>query len=292
MKVSTNNSSNSLTFSPQRYEAVHLKLIESTQNNDLSILQRFEPHSLLEQNTAALMDRMDSKFLLPIKDFNPLMEAISSNYSILSLNGRRIFHYQTTYFDNKERRFYLDHHNGKLNRHKVRFRRYVESNIGYMEVKFKNNNKRTIKQRIPMDCILPDQVKVNDFIKEILGYSTNFETALFVNYQRITLLNNSSKERITIDLNLSFRNAINQVQSIQDKVFIIEIKQAKKAILSPCRQQLKALGYHDINFSKYCIGSVLTHTKNNDIKPLKSNRFKNVLRRLNKLNTYTVHNTK
>ena len=157
-----------------------------------------------------------------------------------------------------------------------------------MEIKFKNNNKRTIKQRIPMDCILPDQIRVNEFIRETLGYSTKFETALFVNYQRITLLNNSSnKERITIDLNLSFGNAIDQTQSIQDKVFIIEIKQDRKTLSSPCRQQLKARGYHDLNFSKYCIGSVLTNTNNNDksIKPLKSNRFKNVLRQLNKLNS-------
>jgi len=288
MKVAINNISHAITLVPKQYEAAHLKLIKSTQGNDLAILQKFEAHSLFEQNSASLMDRMDSKYLLPMKDFNSLMQDIAPNYSILNSGGRRIFHYQTTYFDNKQRSFYLDHHNGKLNRYKVRFRRYVESDMGYMEIKFKNNNKRTIKQRIPMDCILPDQIRVNEFIRETLGYSTKFETALFVNYQRITLLNNSSnKERITIDLNLSFRNAIDQTQSIQDKVFIIEIKQDRKAVSSPCRQQLKARGYHDLNFSKYCIGSVLTNTNNNDksIKPLKSNRFKNVLRQLNKLNS-------
>mgnify|MGYP000676629618 CR=1 FL=1 len=288
MKVAIKNISHAITLAPKQYEAAHLKLIKSTQGNDLAILQDFEAHSLSEQNSASLMDRMDSKYLLPMKDFNSLMQDIASNYTILNSGGKRIFHYQTTYFDNKQRRFYLDHHNGKLNRYKVRFRRYVESNMGYMEVKFKNNNKRTIKQRIPMDCILPDQIRVNEFIRETLGYSTKFETALFVNYQRITLLNNSSnnKERITIDLNLSFRNAIDQTQSIQDKVFIIEIKQDRKAVSSPCRQQLKARGYHDLNFSKYCIGSVLTNTNNNDesMKPLKSNRFKNVLRQLNKFN--------
>ena len=283
--MSANCLSKTIKLEPQQYEAAHLKLITNTKKTDLSVLQNFKSHSLLEQNTAALMNRIDSKYLLPVKEFSYFMQSLIDNYSILSSGGNRIFSYQTTYFDNKEKRFYLDHHNGKLNRYKVRFRRYVESDIGYMEIKFKNNKKRTIKQRIPMDCVLPDQVKINNFIQETLGYTDNFETTLFVNYQRITLLNNNSQERITIDLNLSFRNATDQVQSIQDKVFIIEIKQDKKSALSPCRERLKTLGYNDLNFSKYCIGSILTTDNNKDVKRIKFNRFKSVLHQLDKLNT-------
>jgi hypothetical protein len=283
--MSTNCLSKTIKLEPKQYEAAHLKLIQETKTNDLSVLKHFTSHSLAEQSSAALMNRIDSKYLLPISEFSHLMHELSNNYSILSSGGNRIFNYQTTYFDNKERRFYLDHHNGKLNRYKVRFRRYVESDMGYMEIKFKNNKKRTIKQRIPMDCVLPNQLKVNAFIKEILGYTDEFETALFVNYQRITLLNNISQERITIDLNLSFRNAADQVQSIQDKVFIIEIKQDVKSLSSPCRKRLKILGYNDLNFSKYCIGSVLTKNSQRDKKIIKYNRFKNVLRQLDKLNS-------
>ena len=273
-----------ITLEPKEYEVSHLALVKNTKAKDLAILKTFRQHSLTQQNTAALMDRVDSKYLLPIDLFIPLMAAISEDYSILNAYGQQIFSYQTTYFDNKERKFYRDHHNGKLNRYKVRYRRYVESDMGYMEVKFKNNQKRTIKQRIPMDCILPNQIQINDFVESTLGYSTELETALFVNYQRITLLNERNLERITLDLNLSFRNASGSTESIQDKVFIVEIKQDRKPFPSSCRNFIKHHGYHTINFSKYCMGSVLTH-KGDDPSPLKYNRFKPVLRRLEKINT-------
>jgi hypothetical protein len=272
------------TLEPKKYEVSHLALVNNTKTKDLAILKTFRQHSLTQQNTAALMDRVDSKYLLPIDLFNPLMAAISEDYSILNAYGQQIFSYQTTYFDNKERKFYRDHHNGKLNRYKVRYRRYVESDMGYMEVKFKNNQKRTIKQRIPMDCIFPNQEQINDFVESTLGYSTELETVLFVNYQRITLLNERNLERITLDLNLSFRNASGSTESIQDKVFIVEIKQDRKPFPSSCRNFIKRHGYHTINFSKYCMGSVLTH-KSDDTSPLKYNRFKPALRRLEKINT-------
>ncbi|MFT4907517.1 MAG: hypothetical protein ACI978_001600 [Oleispira sp.] len=280
----TNTLEYPLILDPKQYEASHLALVKNTQDKDMFILKEFEQHSLTQQNTAALMNRVDNKYVLPIELFNPLMAEISADYSILNAYGRRIFNYQTTYFDNKERQFYRDHHNGKLNRYKVRYRRYVESDMGYMEIKFKNNQKRTDKQRIPMDCILPDQIQINDFVKSTLGYSIELETVLFVNYQRITLLNKKNLERITLDLNLSFRNANNSNESIQDQVFIVEIKQNRKPFPSSCRNFIKHHGYQAINFSKYCMGSVLTDNKEDENSPLKYNRFKSVLRRLEKIN--------
>jgi hypothetical protein len=272
-----------LYLDPQKYEVSHLMLVKNNKTSDLSILKSFKTHSLAQQNTAALMNRMDSKYLLPISHFDSFMQSIETDYTILSAFDKRAFNYQTTYFDNQQRQFYLDHHNGKLNRYKVRFRRYVESDKGFMEVKFKNNQRRTIKQRIPMDCILPNQLKVNSFVQQLLGYSVQLEPVLFVNYQRITLLNKNYPERITIDLNLSFRSALSQVQSIQDKTFIVEIKQDRKQIQSSCRDFLKKNGQRDINFSKYCIGSILTNSINSS-EPIKFNRFKPVLRHLEKFN--------
>ena len=284
MAMIAENKNNMLILKPKEYEKNHLALVQNSKDIDLTILNKFEPHTLLQQNTAALMDRVDSKFVLPIKLFTPLMTAISEDYSILSAYGRKVFSYQTTYFDNKERQFYLDHHNGKLNRYKVRYRRYVESDMGYMEIKFKNNKKRTIKQRIPMSCISPDQASVNQFVEKTLGYFINLETALFVNYQRITLINKSNLERITIDLNLSFHNASNHKKSIQDKTFIIEVKQERKPYPSSCREFIKHKGIKSTNFSKYCMGTILTNDTAAESGVLKINRFKSVINSLKKLN--------
>lgn len=281
--MSTQQNTQALYLEPERYKAAHLELVKDTQLNDLSILEEFESHSLEQQNSAALMNRMDSKYVLPLSLFTPMMKEISQDYSILTSNEKKIFNYQTTYFDNKERQFYLDHHNGKLNRFKVRFRRYVESDIGFMEVKFKNNKKRTIKQRIPTNSLISNYKKVNEFINNTLGYTANLQTTLFVNYQRITLLNKHSLERITIDLNLRFRDATNKKQSLQDQVFIVEIKRQGKSLGSTCNRFLKNHGYKETNFSKYCMGCILTHSCKGSV-PLKSNRFKPILHKLDKLN--------
>lgn len=281
--MNTQQSTQSLYLEPERYKAAHLELVKNTKENDLSILEEFESHSLEQQNRAALMNRMDSKYLLPLSLFNPMMEEISQDYSILTSHKKKIFNYQTTYFDNKEKQFYLDHHNGKLNRFKVRFRRYVESDIGFMEVKFKNNKKRTIKQRISTNALMSNHKKVDDFINKALGYTANLQTTLFVSYQRITLLNKHSLERITIDLNLRFRDAINKKQSLQDQVFIVEIKRQGKSLGSTCNLFLKTHGYKETNFSKYCMGRILTHSDKEPVS-LKFNRFKPVLHKLDKLN--------
>lgn len=275
---------NMLILKPKEYEKKHLALVHNSKDIDLTILNKFESHTLLQQNAAALMDRVDSKFVLPITLFTPLMTAISEDYSILSAYGRKSFNYQTTYFDNKERQFYLDHHNGKLNRYKVRYRRYVESDMGYMEIKFKNNKKRTIKNRIPMNCISPDQASVNEFVKKTLGFFINLETALLVNYQRITLLNKSNLERITIDLNLSFHNENNHKISIQDKIFIVEVKQERKPFPSSCREFIRMKGIKDTDFSKYCMGTILTNNTNSEYNPIKTNRFKPIIKKLEKIN--------
>jgi len=284
MAMIAKKKNNMLNFKPKEYEKKHLALVHNSKNYDLAILNKFESHTFLQQNKAALMDRVDSKFVLPITLFTPLMTAISEDYSILSVYGRKNFNYQTTYFDNKERQFYLDHHNGKLNRYKVRYRRYVESDMGYMEIKFKNNKKRTIKKRIPMNSISQDQSSVNEFVKKTLGYFINLETALFVNYQRITLLSKSNLERITIDLNLSFHNENNHNKSIQDKIFIVEVKQERKPYPSTCREFIRTKGIKDTDFSKYCMGTILTNNISSESNPLKANRFKSIIKKLEKIN--------
>ena len=42
--------------------------------------------------------------------------------------------------------FFLDHHNRRVNRNKIRFREYVGSNLTFLEVKTKNNKGKTIKK--------------------------------------------------------------------------------------------------------------------------------------------------
>ncbi len=87
-----------------------------------SPLEEFRGHCLAEQMQARLMNRVDTKFLVPAYLLDACLRGLEHHYSILEIDGRRRFTYDTLYFDTPERQLYLDHHNGKLNRFKLRIR--------------------------------------------------------------------------------------------------------------------------------------------------------------------------
>ncbi len=277
------NSAHALSLNPLHYQAAHLALVAGfklcPQESFDAALDALQPHDLLQQNKASLMNRVDTKYLLPRFELANLLAALADEYTILNEKGKRLFTYETTYFDSASKRFYLAHHNGKLNRHKVRFRRYVESNTGFMEVKLKNNKGRTIKKRVPMDCQGPDEGKINGFVQGCLGENCpNLETSLFVNYQRITLLNKHYPERLTIDLNLSFQCVKSGAVNKLPDVFIVELKREGKQQGTSYSRWASFHGFKPIKFSKYCMGLVLTHDKN-----IKKNRFKKTILQLIKI---------
>ena len=43
--------------------------------------------------------------------------------------------YSTLYFDTNDKILYKHHHNKKGNRHKIRMRKYIDSNICFLEIK-------------------------------------------------------------------------------------------------------------------------------------------------------------
>jgi hypothetical protein len=83
-------------------------------------------------------------------------------------------------------------------------------------------------------------------------------------------------ERLTIDLNLVFRNQRTGQSASLPGLVIIELKQ-ESGKPSKGGERLAQLGIHPVGLSKYCIGSVLTDPS------LKYNLFKPKLRQINKL---------
>src|SRR5690606_26924106 len=75
------------------------------------------------------------KIHMPASLLPNVFEAMDDQYSVLEINGIRCFHYETTYFDTDDHRFYHMHRTGRLNRFKVRVRRYVDSDVQFLEVK-------------------------------------------------------------------------------------------------------------------------------------------------------------
>lgn len=98
-----------------------------------------------------------------------------------------------------------------------------------------------------------------------------------MNFDRITLANHENKERLTVDLNLTFTNK-NSFQKKIDNLVIAELKSERYSFNSEFTQCLKGFKIYPAKFSKYCIGIAVTE------KNIKCNRFKKKILKLNKMN--------
>ena len=117
------------------------------------IISDFEHISLAQMDGVKLMNRTDTKYTFSYSKLNLLLKKMQPFYKILEINNQLIHSYKSLYYDTEDRKFYLDHHNNRVNRNKVRFREYVGSNLTFLEIKLKNNKGRTIKKRMKVDLI-------------------------------------------------------------------------------------------------------------------------------------------
>lgn len=237
----------------------------------------FTPIRLEEMDQVKLMNRTDTKYWFNESHLPALLEAVQENYFILNMDNKVALPYSTTYYDTDENRMFGAHHNGKLNRYKVRRRTYVSSGISFLEVKFKSNKGRTIKKRVPGDC------KTINFTEQelvFLGGHTPFSGAelqpsLINNFSRITLVNKNFKERCTIDFNLQFKTEDNFVGL--NNLVIVEVKSEGSPSASPFARALRDYRIKTSGFSKYCVGRTVTDSS------LKRNAFKHKIRRIEKV---------
>lgn len=101
----------------------------------VALLARFRPISLPEMDSVALLNRTDTKFLLNTTQLSAALSELSDAYRILEIDANRLNQYQTIYFDTPDYALYRRHHDGALNRYKVRSRAYVDTQLAFLEVK-------------------------------------------------------------------------------------------------------------------------------------------------------------
>ena len=240
-----------------------------------NILQEIDPISLKEMDSVALMNRTDTKYLLSFEQLTEVLEEVSGHYRILDIKGVRRNHYQSEYYDTPDFYFYKRHHSGKKNRLKIRKRRYVESDISFLEVKFKSNKGRTEKDRMKLAELNLELSPENiQYIHDTSHFEDQLEPKLMNAFERITLVDQALPERITIDCYLSFEMGENKLQ-IPDLV-IIEAKQERQNRHSIFLSALKKRLIRPESMSKYCLGVALMTDQ-------KSNMFKEKIRRIKKL---------
>jgi len=238
----------------------------------------FPTISLDKLDAIKLMKRYDKKFIFHKDKLKPVFDYLRNYYQVLEINRNRAFKYENVYYDTENHFFYYQHHNKKLNRYKLRCRKYIETNQCYFEVKFKNNKDKTIKTRL----LLKDNHingKLTDESKEFARKSVlinngniidKISPSLWISFNRVTFANLISKERLTFDINLTYTDKRLNSRRINNLI-IAELKSEKVSGNSPFFQYLKTINISPTNFSKYCMGIAITE------KNIRYNRFKNKL---------------
>ena len=243
---------------------------------DASSLSQFEPIALKEMNSVSLLKRIDTKFLTTESKLLEIIPELISDYKVLEIEENRLMNYATLYFDTEDLKSYTEHHNGRAKRHKIRMRKYIDSNLCFLEIKEKKNSGMTNKTR----CNIKDIEKVltkksTDFIKKTTKKDQVLKSVLYNYFQRFTLVNTQRAERVTIDSCLNYKT--NDSTKTLQNIVIIEVKQEKQNTQTPVYKALKSKKIRTSSFSKYCIGVANLFTD------VKANRFKELNLKINKL---------
>ncbi|MFN8325503.1 MAG: polyphosphate polymerase domain-containing protein [Flavobacteriaceae bacterium] len=233
--------------------------------------------SLAEMDSVALLNRIDNKYVLNEEQLALIVDSIAENYFVLEIDGHRVFTYENNYFDTKDLRFYYDHHNGYVNRIKVRSRKYLETNSSFFEIKKKEKVDRTNKIRVSLDDILTELD--NEKSQTVRSFSRKSLDDLCVilnnRFNRVTFINKNFTERMTLDFNIQFSD--NRKTKEFNKFYVLEIKQSKSSSRSPITEQLKKNNIREQSFSKYIFG-VLSLNKN-----VRRNNFLPILKNIEKI---------
>ena len=236
-------------------------------------LHNLLPITLEEMDSIKLMNRLDTKYLTDEATLVKVLEdSAAAGYRALVTGGSMVIPYNSIYYDTKGLRMFLDHRNQKLNRQKVRTREYVNSR--------KKNNGRVKKKRIQippgeMTDFSTDGDAVSFLERQSDFTLSRLSPVLSTEFDRITLVNPSKTERITIDKRLEFNNfRTGKRASLLDTV-IIEIKQDGRAA-SQMKGILLDHRVKPVRVSKYCVAVTLTDSS------ARSGRFKEKVRAIEK----------
>lgn len=240
-------------------------------------IAQFEPIALDQMAGAALLDRVETKFVFHEGRLDAILEALAGSYRVLEVNASRLNHYRTLYFDTPDFDLFRRHQAGGRNRYKVRSRSYVDTNVSFLEIKHKVKKNRTVKNRLRtadfVDRLSPHAA---GFVADYLpGQTGELEPKLWNEYTRVTLVGRDRPERVTLDINLQFRGAGQTI--ILPGIVIAEVKKNGFDHDSAFIRLMSALAIRSTGFSKYCIGVSILYPE------IKHNSFKPKLRMVGKL---------
>jgi hypothetical protein len=243
-----------------------------------TLADAFPPAALHE--LAELQDRVDVKYVISFERFAALAEQLRGTHSVLEIDGRRAFHYRSTYFDTEELTAFRAHVQQRRRRFKCRSREYVDSGLCTFEVKLKGLRGRTVKFRMAYDRTLRDELSepalafLHDCLERSYGRPPAgvLRPALAVAYTRVTLV--GPGERLTCDFDLAFSAPDGTSGRLAPGMAIVETKSERGSAVAD--RALRTLGARpERACSKYCLGIGWTRpsVKSNPLRPLLRRHF-------------------
>lgn len=215
--------------------------------------------SLLDlPHEAALLTRIDRKYVLTRNEVPPLMSGLDPTTRVLVVAGARAQSYGTTYFDTPDLRCFRDCAHPRRRRFKVRTRTYVDAGLSFLEVKTRGPRGRTVKERVPLSPGAPtDMIDeggrawVDGVLRGIglpPGVAATLGPSLHGVYVRTTLLLPGGQGRATIDTSLAW--ALPDGRSLgRPDLVVIETKSASTP--SSLDRLLWSAGHRPQRISKY-----------------------------------------
>ena len=224
---------------------------------------------------AALQTRIDRKYLLTPEQFTELGRRISGSFSVLDIDGRRVFGYESVYFDTPALDLFRAHRQGRRRRYKARVRTYLDSGACMFEVKLKGRRGETVKHRRPYD--VEDRGRLNGEATELLSQllrdeygqaMPELEASVTTCYSRLTVVDLEGGARLTCDVDLVCSRGEDRAQG--SDMILVESKCSGSG--GSADTALRQMGVRPISISKYCVAVALLH------RNLAANKWNRTLR--------------
>lgn len=228
-----------------------------------SVAKSAHPISLDEvQSEAALQTRVDRKYLLNATEFAELMTRLGPEFKVMEIDQRRLFRYESVYFDTPTLEMFAAHKQGRRRRFKARTRTYVDTGLCMFEAKFKGNRGETVKHRIPYEFEERNTINAEaaSFLSERLEEQyhqdmPDLAAVMNSDYVRATFVSTAREERLTCDVNLIYSQAEQSIPG--PDLLVIETKSANGN--GAADAALSDMLVRPVSMSKYCIGIALLH---------------------------------
>lgn len=223
---------------------------------------------------AALLTRVDRKYVLPTVDLPALLHGLGADVRVLEIDGRREFGYRSDYFDTAGLDFYLATARQRRRRHKVRIRGYLDTGGQYLEVKTREARGGTVKHRFPYPSRAHgdlDEHAYADIGGVLPGPRRPMERVLVTWYRRTTLFIPATGARMTIDSELRWSTPDGAAATMPERA-VVETK-SPGVNAGAADRLLWSLGHRPSALSKFGTGLAV-------LRPdLPANRWQPVLRR-------------